>query len=197
MIAIFFCSSPILAQYLEKQHIGAQELLEDSFTLGKTAFESGFRPTFLIAIWRGGASIGIAVEEYFRYQNAPINHHCSVRVSSYNHDQLKKEVVVFDLDYVARTIQATDRLLIVDDVLDSGSSVKKLLEEIDKQCGENAPKDIKIATIYYKPKSSTIPPPDYYLHETSSWLVFPHEFEGLSTPEIKELKGDAVLDIIK
>ena len=196
-IAIFCCCSPISAQQPEKQHIGAQELLEDSFTLAKMVFESGFRPTFLIALWRGGAPIGIAVEEYFRYKNVSIKNHYAVGVSSYNHDQLKKKIDVFGLEYVANTIQPTDRLLIIDDVLDSGASIEALLKELAEQCGENTPKDIKVATVFYKPECAKFTPPNYYhLHKTSAWLVFPHELEGLSTSEIKELKSEEILDIL-
>ena len=82
------------------QSISAQQLLEDSFSLAKLVFESNFRPTFLIALWRGGTPIGIAIEEYFSYKNAPIKNHTAVRVSAYNHDQLKNTAKVFNLEYV-------------------------------------------------------------------------------------------------
>ena len=37
---------------------------------------------------------------------------------------------------------------------------------------------IKIASVYYKPATSSIFP-DYYIHDTNKWIVFPHELEGL------------------
>ena len=37
-----------------KVYLSAQQLLEDSFALGAQVIASGFRPTFMIAIWRGG-----------------------------------------------------------------------------------------------------------------------------------------------
>ena len=52
----------------EKQFITAQELLEDSFRLAAQVYESGFRPQFIVGIWRGGAPIGIAVQEYFDFK---------------------------------------------------------------------------------------------------------------------------------
>ena len=45
----------------EKRYVTAQELLLDSFQLGLRIFKSGFRPSFIIAIWRGGTPGGIAV----------------------------------------------------------------------------------------------------------------------------------------
>ncbi|MGL4900119.1 MAG: phosphoribosyltransferase, partial [Shewanella sp.] len=49
----------------EKYFVTAQQLLEDSFLLASKVYESGFRPQFIVGIWRGGAPIGIAVQEFF------------------------------------------------------------------------------------------------------------------------------------
>ncbi len=38
-----------------KLYLTAQQLLEDSFRLGAKVLASGFRPSFIVAIWRGGA----------------------------------------------------------------------------------------------------------------------------------------------
>jgi len=47
----------------DKLYISAQQLLEDSFELGAKVLASGFRPKVIIALWRGGAPIGVAVQE--------------------------------------------------------------------------------------------------------------------------------------
>ena len=53
---------------------------------------------------------------------------------------------------------------------------------------KNTPK-IKVATPYFKPsKNKTKRKPDFYIHETEKWLVFPHELEGLSFEEIIQNK---------
>ena len=52
---------------IEKQFITAQELLEDSFRLGGKILKSGFRPNFIVGIWRGGTPVGIAVQEVLDY----------------------------------------------------------------------------------------------------------------------------------
>ena len=45
--------------------------------------------------------------------------------------------------------------------------------------------DIRVAVPYYKPaRSRTSRVPDYYLHETASWLKYPHSLEGLSVEEV-------------
>ena len=50
---------------MEKLYIRSQELLEDSFRLAAAIYASGFRPHFIMGIWRGGSPVGIAVQEYF------------------------------------------------------------------------------------------------------------------------------------
>ena len=86
---------------------------------------------------------------------------------------------------------ASDSLLIVDDVFDSGRSVKALIEELSKQMRLNMPNDVRVATPYYKPKNTAVDMvPDYFVHESEDWLVFPHEVSGLSIEEIHEGKGD-------
>ena len=49
---------------MEKQFIQAKELLKDSFQLAWKVYESGYRPNYIIGVWRGGAPIGIAVQEF-------------------------------------------------------------------------------------------------------------------------------------
>lgn len=48
----------------DKQYLSADQLLVDSFRLAERVFSSGFEPTMIIAIWRGGVPIGIAVQEF-------------------------------------------------------------------------------------------------------------------------------------
>ena len=51
------------------------------------------------------------------------------------------------------------------------------------------PKQIKTATIWYKPgKLRTQRPPDYYLHKTDEWLVLPYELKGLTIDQLSRHK---------
>ena len=43
----------------------------------------------------------------------------------------------------------------------------------------------------FKPiKNQTGRQPDFFIHETDLWLIFPHELEGLTFEEIKENKPE-------
>jgi hypoxanthine phosphoribosyltransferase len=174
---------------MEKIYISAQELLEDSFRLASDIYDSGFRPHFIVGIWRGGTPVGIAVQEYLEYKKVETDH-IAIRTSSYHGiDQHTKEIRVHGLHYIIENMNADDSLLIVDDVFDSGRSIKAVLDELSEKTRKNMPETVKIACPWYKPsRNATDIVPDYYIHETDSWLVFPHELNGLTDEEIKQEK---------
>lgn len=178
----------------EKTYLTADRLLEDSYRLGNQIIDAGFRPTHIVGIWRGGAPIGIAVQELLTY-NGIESDHIAIRTASYSGiDQQEKEVRVYALGYLVDTLNPEDRLLVVDDVFDSGRSIEAFLRELSARCRHNMPRDVKIATVYYKPsRNRTQLRPDFYVHATEDWLVFPHEICGLSREEIRAHKPGAEL----
>ena len=90
------------------------------------------------------------------------------------------------LQHVVDVVTREDRLLIIDDIFDSGRSVNAIIESLEARCGENTPQDLRVATIYYKPKRNlTNRIPDFYVHETDEWTVFPHELRGCSEDELR------------
>lgn len=176
---------------MEKIYITAQQLLESSFRLAHSIFEDGFRPQFIVGIWRGGTPIGIAVQEYYEYRGVSTDH-IAVRTSSYTGiDKQSREIRIHGLNYLIENANADDSLLIVDDVFDSGRSVDALIREIRRQSRLNTPHDIRIACTWYKPSKRKVAMlPDYFVHQSDQWLVFPHELHGLSRDEIVNGKSD-------
>ena len=67
---------------IEKTFISASELLRDSFMLGRKIIESGFRPDFIVGVWRGGTPVGIAVQELLEYAGISTDH-VAIRTSYY------------------------------------------------------------------------------------------------------------------
>ena len=176
---------------MEKLFITSQELLEDSFRLAAAIYASGFRPHFIVGIWRGGSPVGIAVQEYFEFRGVETDH-IAIRTSSYaDIGQQSKKIRVHGLHYIIENVNAGDSLLIVDDVFDSGRSIRAVLDELAEKTRRNMPEDLKIACPWYKPGNNrTGIVPDYFIHETDRWLVFPHELAGLTIEEIREGKQD-------
>ena len=175
---------------MDKLFIQSEELLKDSFNLAWQVFESGYRPNYIIGVWRGGAPIGIAVQEFLDVLGVPSDH-IAIRTSHYKGiDERDSQVQVYGLNYVIKQVESEDSLLIVDDVHDTGISIQKIILDLQTACKKNTP-EIKVATPYFKPmKNKTDRKPDFYLHETEKWLVFPHELEGLSMDEIIEFKPE-------
>lgn len=170
---------------MNKTFITAESLQRDSLELAMRVVRSGFRPSFLVAIWRGGAPIGITVQEVLEYHNIECDH-ISIRTSSYTAmGEQAKTVRVHALDYLVSRLTFEDRLLLIDDVFDSGRSIQAVLDDLARRCRRNLPQEIRIATVYYKPlRNRTQLAPDYHVRESDDWLVFPHEMRGLTREEI-------------
>jgi hypoxanthine phosphoribosyltransferase len=180
----------------EKMFIQAQDLLRDSFLLGKSIIDSGFRPDFIVGIWRGGTPVGIAVQELLDYAGIPTDH-IAIRTSYYTGiESTQNKVQVHGLGYLVRKLNQEDNVLIVDDVFDTGMSIEAVITDLRERCRRNMPNDLRIATPWYKPsKNRTGRAPDYFIHQTDKWLVFPHELQGLSSDEVTIGKPE-IADIV-
>ena len=167
-----------------KKFISAEQLLQDSFQLGAAILNSGFTPNFIVGVWRGGTPVGIALQELLDYCGVTTDH-IAIRTSYYTGiNQTAEHVQVHGLNYIANRVTNKDRLLLVDDVFDTGASMQQIILHLRRECGENIP-EVRIATPYFKPENNvTDLIPDYYLYETSQWLVFRHELKGLSKQEL-------------
>ncbi|MCZ8173400.1 MAG: phosphoribosyltransferase [Novosphingobium sp.] len=179
---------------VDKVYLTADRLLEDSFALANQVLDSGFVPTHIVGIWRGGAPVGIAVQELLAYRGVETDH-IAIRTASYSGiDKQDKEVRVYALGYLIDVLNPEDRLLVIDDVFDTGRSVEAFLRELKVRCRHNMPQTVKVATAYYKPsRNQTDMVPDYFVHRTEEWLVFPHEICGLTEEEIRRHKPGAAI----
>ena len=92
-----------------KVYISANDLLADSYRLGWQVIDSGFVPTHLVGIWRGGAPVGIAVQELLEYRGLDCDH-IAIRTASYTGiDRQEPEVRVFALGHlVGRLLDGDD-----------------------------------------------------------------------------------------
>ncbi len=169
---------------MNKHYIDASQLLRDSFELALQVYKSGFRPDYIVGVWRGGAPVGIAIQELLDVLGIKSDH-IAIRTSSYTGiGERNRHVQVHGLNYLIRRLESENSLLIVDDVHDTGLSIDQAIRDLQAACKKNSP-EIRIATPYYKPTNNkTDRVPDYYLHETDQWLVFPHELDGLTIEEI-------------
>jgi hypoxanthine phosphoribosyltransferase len=180
---------------MKKQFLDEQQLLLDSFKLGVQVVESGFRPTFIVGLWRGGSTVGIYVQECLQTLGIETDH-IAIRTSyrgAPSYDAMVSEpdsqIRVHGTEYLLDNLNAEDELLIVDDVFSTGLSIQAVIQHLKKRLKRNFPNEVRVATLYQRPSYQKNDfAPDYCLHSTSDWLVFPYEMSGLTQDELRKHK---------
>lgn len=176
---------------MDRRYVGADELLRDSFQLAATVQDAGFKPDFLVGLWRGGSAVGIAVQEGLEYFGIKTDH-IAIRTSytgAHRYSEMVSkadQIRVHGLQYLLENLCSHHAMLIVDDVFSTGSSVKAVIDQLTRKTRRNLPKDIRIATVWYRPTDRTLLTPDYFVHETSDWLVLPYEMSGISLEDLRD-----------
>lgn len=175
---------------MNKVYISADSLVREAFRLARKIYDTGYRPDAMVVLWRGGTPVGIVLHEYFMFRGID-TYHTVVKASSYKGIGKRTEVVVEHLPALASSLPDNAKVLVIDDIFDSGCTLKKMKTELEQHCSE-----IKTATLYYKHGfNQTDIEPDFYGCSTQDWIVFPHEICGLSLDEIAE-KDPALPDIV-
>lgn len=139
---------------------------------------SSFRPDIIIGVSRGGWPPARILSDLLDNPNL-----ANVRVEFYvgvaetkNQPVLTQPVSVDVKD---------KKVLVVDEVADTGKS----LELIKRHLLDKGAKDVKIATLYYKPWSIVMP--DYYAAKTTSWIVFPWEIKETLRKIVRKCREDS------
>jgi len=176
---------------MNERFIAADDLLRDSFQLAANIFEAGFKPDFLVGLWRGGSGVGIAVQEGLDYFGVKTDH-IAIRTSytgARNYSQMVSKadsIRVHGLQYLLENLCAHHSMLIVDDVYSTGSSVSAVINQLTRKTRRNLPHDIRVASVWYRPSEKTLRVPEYFVHETRDWLVLPYELSGFSIDELQQ-----------
>lgn len=174
-----------------KIFLTANEVLLGSFKLARMILDSNWVPDVMIALWRGGAPVGIAVHEFLYYHGLRPRHHV-IKCYSYHGIKSRSGEVCFEhANEFLDSIEPGAKLLVIDDVFDTGATARAVQQRL-------APvrSDLRLATLYWKPgQNLTDIQPDFHLFETEEWIVFPHEMDGLTSAEIK-LKDPQLFNLL-
>lgn len=163
------------------RHISAEELFLDSFKLGQKIYQAGLRPHHALSIWRGGTPVGLGVDAYFKMQGLSISH-TTIATDSYTGLGDRGEVTVKGLDHVIRRVCPEDKFLIIDDVYESGNTIRNIIEALKLRARANAPEKIVVATLHRKvgcAEFSGIPVFSLLDIEKDIWIDYPHELADL------------------
>lgn len=167
--------------------------LLDGFRLGRQIFEDGFRPTFIVGLWRGGSVVGMVVQECFATLGVETDHF-ALRTSYEGPEEYfqtirdRNSIRVHGSQYLIENVNVHDQLLIVDDVFASGRHTRAVIDLLRSRLKRNMPANVRVAATWYRPSNDDAQVPDYYVHKTEQWIVLPWEMKGLSPEEIVKHK---------
>jgi len=138
------------------------EIYEGCIELADQIKKSRFNPEIIVGVARGGWIPARILSDLLG--NTYV---ASMKVEFYKDvaETAKKPVIS---QQVSTAVEGK-RVLVVDDVADTGESLTTVRRNL---LGRGA-SQVKIATLHYKPQS--ILRPDFYVRETSAWIVYPHE----------------------
>ncbi|MEK6867533.1 MAG: phosphoribosyltransferase family protein [Nanoarchaeota archaeon] len=192
-----------MTEEVQKLFITPDSLRHDSVAVARQLYDAGYHPNRIIGLWRGGSPIGLYVHEALKVLGVRADY-IPVITRGYKEgiDNPLARVVVQGIDSLAGMTRKQDRVLVVDDVWDSGRSIDAFFDVFQAVTGENFPDEVRVATVYYKPdiklgRYKSQRKPDYFIHETDQWLVFPHEFSDCSSEELTQHFGTGIAGLLK
>jgi hypothetical protein len=169
---------------IEYQYYKLNQIRDMTYKLGDKIIEDNFKPDYLIGISRGGLCIVRLLSDYLDIKLLIIG------ASHYEDIGLTKKKVGILQNINKKNIE-NKKLLVVDDVADTGKSIYKVLKIIDKK----EPDEVRTATLHYKPWSKV--KPDYYIEETEKWIVYPWEIRETIKKLSKRFPEDKLIDELK
>ncbi|MBD3810327.1 MAG: phosphoribosyltransferase [Sulfuricurvum sp.] len=131
-----------------------------------------FKADTILAIARGGVTLGHALAMSLNIRNLQ-----SIRAESYDGMKQREGVSILG----SCDLSASKRVLIVDDIVDSGKTLHALLGELQAKHPEIV---FKTATLFTK--QTALVQPDFSLHEATDWIDFFWERDYLQ--HLKNLK---------
>ena len=134
--------------------------VEKAVTALATTLEREFVPDLIVGIARGGLIPAVRLSHLLGDRLLRMIH-----IKFYRGVNLRQERP----ELLADVGKLPKKVLIVDDVADTGETLEFVREHVKKK----GAREIKVATIAYKPRSRL--KPDYYVIETDKWIVFPWE----------------------
>ena len=183
---------------MHKVFIPYDTIRDDAIKLAYRIYRDGFVPDIIYVSLRGGAYMGNVISEYFKFvtrEGKPV-FYAAVVARSYSDINTQTSIQVDGWTYDPDLLKSGDKVLLVDDVYDSGRTINYLAQLfMDKGLSRN---DIKIAVHDYKLRnyiSETLPiHPDYWCRKLESsspsdetWIHYmSHELVGLTKVEIDE-----------
>lgn len=183
---------------MAKEFLSQTMVRDNALKLARRIESDGFTPDVIYVSLRGGAYMGNVISEYFklvRRGQRPV-FYAAVVARSYSDIHTQERVMVDGWTYSPEYLRSGDRVLLVDDIFDSGRTINHLVATLLEK---GIPRDdIKIAVHDYKIRTfvaERLPiQPDYWCRrhvvdspEDDNWIHYlSHELVGLTEEDIQK-----------
>lgn len=181
-----------------KEFLPYEKVRNNSLKMAHRIHTDGFIPDIIYVSLRGGAYVANVVSEYFKIARKDIHPvlYAAVVARSYSDIRQRDQVMVDGWTYSPEHLRPGDKILLVDDIFDTGKTINHLVDILIKKGIPR--KDIVVAVHDYKYFSfheDQLPiQPDYWCRkfeinspEEDRWIHYlSHELVGLSKEELEE-----------
>ena len=180
-----------------KEFLPYNTVRNNALKMAHRIYNEGFIPDIIYVSLRGGVYLGNVISEYFKAvqrRGRPV-YYAAMVARSYTGIRESDEVKVEGWTYSPESLRTGDKVLLVDDIFDSGKTINHLAKMIMEKGIPR--KDLKVAVHDYKHfynKAEQFPvQPDYWCrkHELSvkdedMWIHYlSHELIGLTKEELE------------
>ena len=148
---------------MDRYYYGYEEFLQDIRTLHKQI--QAYRPDTLLAIARGGLTMG-----HFLANAMDTRRLFALNSIHYEGNRKLDTLEIFNIP----DLSDAKKVLILDDIADSGETLLAVLHRLEKLYPEA---EFKVATLFHKPDS--LIQPDFSVKEAPAWIDFFWEVDPL------------------
>jgi len=183
---------------MKKEFLSFDTVRNNALKMAHRIYQDGYIPDVIYVSLRGGVYLGNILSEYFKVvqRRARPVYYAAMVARSYTGVHESDEVKVEGWTYSPDALRTGDKVLLVDDIFDSGKTINHLANMIMEK---GIPRrDLKVAVHDYKHfynRAEQYPiQPDYWCRkheigkdEDSVWIHYmSHELIGLSPEELEE-----------
>ncbi|RMF56047.1 hypothetical protein D6745_00475 [Candidatus Woesearchaeota archaeon] len=164
------------------QHLSLEQIEQDTVRLflqiyqGNEIHPEPYIPTAIGAVWKGGCSLiaPLIIELFEAFGHTDI-YHMPFKARSYQRPGENEAVRLDGLGSFKERLTPNDKVLIIEDIVDTGSTHKRIMSELSLVT-ENA----RFAVLYWrKDKHKGGIRPDYFVEPKTDWQNFPHEVSDI------------------
>ena len=183
---------------MKKEFLPYDVVRNNALKLAHRIHQDGFIPDVIYVSLRGGAYLGNVISEYFKIvrkgADRPV-YYAAVVARSYTGVRESEEVKIEGWTYDPAYLRVGDKVLLVDDIYDSGRTINCLTQVILEKGIPR--KDIKVAVhdykFFYDHQAQYSIQPDYWcrkhdqsINDESQWIHYlSHELIGLTPEELE------------